>query len=127
MELTGLSEKHKVATVALVEAVAMADGNISEGESDTINRLATALGDEAYRGLLDEAERMFPDLQALKAYLQNITNAEERDLIFGTVLAEVMSTPATVHGQSAMLQWLAETWGIQTEELPDGVPYPPTP
>ena len=113
MTLLELSSDQKLALVALLKTVAMANATVSEGEAQRIAGIANALGDEDYRALLDEAETRFENLDALKDHLSTITDIDARELIFGTVWDESMADADIQHSESELLQWLAKTWEIQ--------------
>ena len=115
MELKELSHEQQVALVALVEAVTLADGTVSEADEEEIGRLAGELGEDTYRELLDEAERRFHDIGALKKFLARIKDQGVRELIHGTVLEETMIDPPASHPKSELMAWLAETWNIKIE------------
>ena len=119
MELTELTRKQQVALVAVMEAVALADGVIAEGEQRDIAHLAGLLGDDNYRDLLDDADGMFPDEESLKVYLTTIENQTARERIYGTVMQGAMLSPTIHHSQSTMLAWLREAWHITVTDPTD--------
>jgi len=119
MELTGLTHKEQIALVALMEAVAIADRQMTEGEERQIGRVVVALGEENYRDLHDDAETSCPTLDQLKTYLGSIENQESRELIYGTVLEEALSEPCADHAQFDLMAWLAKEWQIDVEIVPE--------
>jgi hypothetical protein len=116
MELTQLTRKQQIALVALVEAIAMADGTVAEGEQREIGQIAAKLGDDTYRDLLNDADERFSDKEGLQEFLQAITDQGARQLIFGTAMEETMLAPSVNHAQSELLTWLREAWDITVEE-----------
>ncbi len=115
MTLTQLSHEQKLALVALLELFTMADGTVSDGEVAQINRIADGLGDEAYRELLDETAERFADVEMLKASLLTINERAARELIYGFVLEEVMSSPSTTPIPD-LLEWLRGEWQIEVSD-----------
>ena len=118
MELADLSRDRQVALVALIEALVLSDGSVSEGEQREIGKLAEVFGEVEYRSLLDEADARYADLESLKNALKTITDRDSRELILGIVLEDVMASPSVGHAQSDLLQWLAGIWNIQIQEAP---------
>ena len=118
MELSDLTHDQHLAMVALAEAVAISDGTVSDAEGREIGRIASALGEDAYRRLLDEAETRLSDRKDLEAFLETIKGQEARELIYGTALEEAMSEPSADHGAAQLLEWLAGAWGIRVELEP---------
>ena len=121
MELKELSHADQVALVALVESLAIADGGVSEGEEKEIGVIASELGDDTYRELLDEAERAFPTVKTLKTYLRTVKARDVQEALYATAMEEVMGTPSPEAAGYELLDWLAETWKIEedVEKSPD--------
>ena len=117
MTLSGLSYDQKLALVALLELFTMADGVVTEGEVSQINKIAEEFGDEEYRELMDEADNRFADVEMLKSSLETIKEQAAQELIFGILMEEVMTAPATVHSPE-LLDWLKDTWNIEVTEAP---------
>ncbi|MFC1498379.1 TerB family tellurite resistance protein [Verrucomicrobiota bacterium] len=113
MSLATLSHEQQIALTALMKAIAMANGVISEGEARGIARVAKELGDEVYRSLLDEADKRFKDIDELKRFLSGIEDTSARNLIYGTVWEESVADPDIKHIESDLLNWLKTTWNIQ--------------
>jgi uncharacterized tellurite resistance protein B-like protein len=114
MTIADLSHDEKLALVALLEAVAMANTTVTEGEGKGIAAVAESIGDEAYRALLDEVERRFTDTEALKSFLSTIDNKDARNLIYGTVWEASMSDPGRVTSEIDLVNWLGKAWEIPT-------------
>jgi hypothetical protein len=112
MELQDLTHDERIALVALIDAVAGSDAEVSEDEQRRIAEVAAAFGDDAYRALADEADERFADEAALKTFLGALTRQEARELIYGTVLATALPDVIDRH-ESSLLSWLQEAWGIQ--------------
>jgi len=117
MTFSDLDREQQVALVALVEAITLSDGYVSEGEEGEISKLADALGDEHYRELLEEVNERFPGIDELKAFLETVTDPDSRELIYGTILEETMQSPTAGHGDIALLDWLRDTWGMSDTEV----------
>lgn len=116
MNLCNLTHEQKLALVALTEAISISDGAVSESEGVSIDKLATALGDTPYRELISEAEARFASIDELKEFLDTIEDRDAQELIYGTILDEVISGMTIDSGPSELLRWLAATWGIETVE-----------
>jgi uncharacterized tellurite resistance protein B-like protein len=114
MSIASLTEDQQIALVALFKTVAMADGEVSGGETTQIDKIAVALGNETYRRLLDQAESRFRGVEDLKRFLATIDDDAARNLIYGTVWEESMADPAREASESELLDWLAATWNIKT-------------
>ena len=110
MDVAGLNRKQRIALVALVEAMVVADGSVSEEEGAGIGALAEALGEEEYRDLVEEVDTHFPDVEALKRYLATIKETDAREFIFGTAMEEALANPDMAKDE--LLEWLAKTWNV---------------
>lgn len=113
MELVDLTHKQRIALVALVEAIVLADGRVTESEERGIGLIAEALGDTEYRGLLEEVGTHFEDIAALREYLGTIEDGDAREIIYGMALDEALASPTVDETESELLKWLADTWKIE--------------
>jgi hypothetical protein len=119
MTVSELSHDEQLALVALMEAVAITDDIVSDTEDAEIGKVASALGDETYRGLVAESEKRFADIEQLKAFLIAIRRQESRELILEEVMEEAGGAAAFNHADAELLNWLAKTWDIPVENVPE--------
>lgn len=124
MEISELSRNERVALVALMEAIALANDTVSEGERRQIDAVVEVLGEDEYRDLLEQADEKFTSLEDLKTTLAGIRSPEARALIFGTVWEEAVADADINHTETELLDWLAKLWEIPTEQL-DAQPEEP--
>ncbi len=110
MTIADLSHDQKLALVALMRAVALANSEVSEGEQKEIAIVTDAIGNEEYRSLISEAGTRFDSLAGLKDFLKSVEDKGARDLIFGTVWEESAADVDIKHTESELLDWLAEIW-----------------
>jgi hypothetical protein len=111
MEISDLDHDERLALVALIELIVGSDAEVSDDEEAEIDRVAAAFGDEDYRALANEADERFVDEDALRSFLAAIGRQEAREVIYGTALAAALPD-AVDERESALLDWLAETWGV---------------
>ena len=112
MELSELNKDEQVALAGLLEFVVMASGHVTEDEEQEIDAIIEALGEDAYRAAVEQSDHRFPDEKALRAFLSTIERQDAREVIYGTIIEAAMTD--TVEGrESALLNWLAETWNIE--------------
>jgi hypothetical protein len=111
MELQDLTHDERIALVALIQAVAGSDAEVSDDEEAQIASIADAFGDEGYRELATEADERFPDEASLKTFLGALRRQEARELIYGTVLATALPDVIDRH-ESSLLGWLATEWNV---------------
>jgi hypothetical protein len=114
MELRDLDATERVALVALVEFVGASNPEVSDEESEAIAAIADALGEESYHRSAAQADERCPDEEALRALLQEVRRQEARELILGTAL-EVAAGDTIQSSESELLDWLADTWGVEIE------------
>jgi uncharacterized tellurite resistance protein B-like protein len=116
MRLTELTRRQQIALVGLMEAVVMADREVTEDEERRIDGIAGEIGDDTYRDLLEEADGLFDGIESLKLYLAGIEDQAARELIYGTVWKEVQADPAMTATESDLLSWLRAAWNIETTD-----------
>ncbi|MDZ4695267.1 MAG: TerB family tellurite resistance protein [Deltaproteobacteria bacterium] len=119
MNIEELNPDERLALVALVKTVILADGHVSTEEVEELEDLVDALGEPAYQALLTEAERRFKTEKSMKDFLKTITGEDAREVILGTVM-EMALSDSVDRSESELLDWLAETWEIEIQyEEPD--------
>jgi hypothetical protein len=114
MELHDLTHDEQLALVALVELAMSANVQVSENDDAQIQNIAAALGEDAYRALVDEVNERFQDEDALKGYLATIRRQEAREVIYAAVLEAALPDVIDRHGAS-LLTWLATTWSVTVQ------------
>jgi hypothetical protein len=114
MELSDLDSAERLALVALVERVVLADRNVTEDEADILPEIVAALGEENYRKTALEADDRFRDDDALKAYLKALPREEARELIYGTVVDLAMADMISGN-ESELLDWLGSAWNLESK------------
>lgn len=110
MELNELTHEQKLALVGLVKTIGLANKDITGPERDVIDRVASKLGDEEYRALLDEAGTRFKDIAGMKTFLEGITDQSARQLIFDTARQESLADLDIGPAEAGLIDWLAATW-----------------
>jgi hypothetical protein len=112
MELSDLNHDEQLALLGLVQFIGESNHEVTEEESDSIDDIVDALGEEQYGKVADEADERFADEDALRAFLAGVGRPEARELIYGAAL-EVALADTMGQGESELLDWLAETWAIE--------------
>lgn len=111
MELSDLTRDERLALLALMEQVVVADHEATSDEAQQITDVAAALGEEDYQDCLNEVEECFIDHDTLKEFLKTIQRQEARELIVGTVLNVAMADTMSV-GEESVLDWVKGEWGV---------------
>lgn len=109
-----MSPDERLALVALVKAVVMSDGHVSNEEVEGLADLVDELGEDDYQSLLAQVEKRLPDEPALRKFLTKVGRPEAREIIFGRIM-ELALADAVHPEESELLDWLADTWGLEIE------------
>ena len=112
MSISELNADERLALVALLKLVVLADRRVSEEETDEIQEVVETLGGDPYQKALDTVENRFTDEKKLKEFLSTITNQDARDEIYGLILVAA-SNEALQGEEPELLGWLAKAWNIQ--------------
>ena len=112
MELSELDPNERIALVALIKTMALADHAVSSEEEDMLAGLIDEMGEEQYATAIDAADRRFETEAQLKAFLQTIQREEARELIYATALDLAMADVVSGN-ESPLLRWLASTWNVE--------------
>jgi hypothetical protein len=112
MKLTDLDQDERLALVALMRGIVLADGNVSEPEAEVLPGLADELGRAAYDEAWKAFEQRFRDEDSLKKFLLEIKRQEARELIYRT-LSKVASIDGVSPTERYHLKWLEGAWGVK--------------
>jgi len=118
MTLKELSHDEQLALVALTEVAVISDRTITDQEVAQVEAIVDELGEDAFHQLAEEAESLFAERTALKAFLKTIASPDARELILGTVLSETLADTLP-HEQAEFIDWLAKEWHV-TIKIGDG-------
>ena len=120
MTFQDLNESERLVLVAALGCAIASDARVSEAEHEVIRRVATALGDDAYRALAAECGRRFQDEQDLLMFASVVERPAARELIYETVLEAAL--PEAIDAREAdLLERLAKLWDLQVRfEPPSG-------
>jgi hypothetical protein len=112
MKLTDLDDDERLALVALMRGIVLADGDVSDGEAKILPGLAEAIGKQAYHETFDLVGQRFSDEEGLKKFLLEIKRQEARELIYRT-LAGLASVDGVSPTERYHLKWLEGAWGVK--------------
>ena len=107
-----LKQDEKLALVALVKAVIMADGHVSTEEVEELQDLVDMLGKDTYQGLIDEVETRLRGDDVVRKFLGTITDQNARETIYRAILKVAMADSVDA-SESELLAWLAQVWDVQ--------------
>lgn len=114
MELKDLDYKAQLTCIALINVMVITDGASSPDEAQHAAHLAEAFGKDNYLTLVDKANEAIQTKPELEKVVDEITNQDVRELIFGEIL-ECASEDGIFNGESSWLDWLAQKWDIHVE------------
>lgn len=117
MKILDLDANERLVLVAALGYVIGNDAHVSEGEHAVVQRVATALGDDAYRTTAAECGRRFRDEQELLMFAPVIHRPAARELIYETAV-EAALPDAIDARESGFLQQLAKTWHLHVSFAP---------
>lgn len=114
MELMDLDATEQAALIALLSRSIPADGTASESEQAILKSVVEAFGEEAYCIAAKNAATQAPDAFGLRKLLEQVTNGEAQELIYGTLLD--IATDETVDPQEdCLLDLVATIWKIKPQ------------
>jgi uncharacterized tellurite resistance protein B-like protein len=115
--LKSLEPKERLALVALLRELVVADRTASEEEAEGYAAVVEALGRDAYRSALDVADKRFELESDLKTFLQSIRRQEAREILYAIVMDVCMADSISPQ-EAPLLEWLAEVWKIRSKPAP---------
>ncbi len=113
MKLSEMTDLDKRALATLVRVIVRVDGKLSPEEAAALERAAENLGADEFWQLLDESGHHDLTEDVIKAEARAVEGQEARQTIYG-VLFGIATAGSIVVEEGWILDWLAETWGLET-------------
>lgn len=106
-----LTREELIALAASARVMMMADGSITEGESDIVARFAPRLEltNEDWSGVWDEAQRRLPTIETVQTAVGSLRRREARELVY-ELLYELATDGSISDPEWDLLEWLDATW-----------------
>ncbi len=113
MKLDQMTDEEKQALGALVRVLVGVDGEYSPAEVAGLQNTAEYLGEEEFWQLINDSGHRHLDEDALGKLANAVDRPEGREAIYG-VLFGVAAADTVGGGEGKLLDWLAESWGLET-------------
>ena len=113
MKLEQMTDSEKRAVGALVRMLVGADGEYSAEEFAGLQKTAEYLGEDAFWEQVNDSGHRRLDEATLAELANAVERPEAREAIYG-VLFGIAAAGTVVDDEGKLLDWLAETWGLET-------------
>ncbi len=113
MKLDQMTEGEKQALGALVRVLVGVDGEYSPAEVAGLEKTAEYLGEDEFWQLINDSGHQQLDQEALEGLAKAVDRPESREAIYG-VLFGIAAAGTVVSGEGKLLDWLADSWGLET-------------
>ena len=115
MKLNQMTDSEKQAVGALVRVLVGVDGEYSAAEVSGLQKTAEYLGEDEFWKQVNDSGRRELDQAALDELAGAVERPEAREAIYG-VLFGIAAAGTVVSDEGKLLDWLAETWGLEAAE-----------
>ena len=112
MKLDGMTADERMALGTLVRRMVGIDGEYSAEESAKLESVARGLGTDAFWDLIRDAGQEDLGDEALKARARAVEREDARKTIYAALFG-IATAGSIVAAESSLLDWLAETWGLE--------------
>lgn len=118
MKLEQMTDGEKQALGALVRVLVGVDGDYSAAEVAGLQKTAEYLGEDEFWQLVKDSGHRDLDQESLRGLASAVDRPEGREAIYG-VLFGIAAADTVVTGEGELLDWLAESWGLETRTSED--------
>ncbi len=110
MDIDDLDRAEQLALGGLIRLLVRSDGDFTQAEEDRINAIGERIGgaDVIWR-LISNSAQAFPHDGQIRTAAGAIGRPEARALVLD-VLGDVAATDGVAAGETALLDWLRQTW-----------------
>lgn len=113
MNLEQMTDSEKQALGALVRVLVGVDGEYTAAEVTGLQKTAEYLGEDEFWQLVNDSGHRHLDQGVLDELAGAVERPEGREAIYG-VLFGIAAAGTVVDEEGKLLDWLAETWGLET-------------
>ena len=113
MKLSEMTDIERETLGTLIRLMVGADGTVSAEESTDLQRAAEELGESDFWALVRSTHGEVYEREAVQAQARQIDRKDVQAQIY-TVLFGLAADGAIMGDEGRLLDWLAETWGIDT-------------
>ncbi len=113
MKLNDMTADERMALGTLVRKMVGIDGEYSAEEAANLEDVARGFGADVFWSLIREAGQEDLSDEALKARARAVEREETQKTIYATLFG-IATAGSIVAAESSLLEWLAETWGLET-------------
>ena len=113
MNLEQMTDREKQALGALVRVLVGVDGEYTAAEVGGLQKTAEYLGEDEFWQLVNDSGHRHIDQDVLDELAGAVDRPEGREAIYG-VLFGIAAAGTVVDEEGKLLDWLAETWGLET-------------
>ncbi len=113
MNLEQMTDSEQQALGALVRVLVGVDGEYSAAEVAALQKTAEYLGEDEFWRLVKDSGHRHLDQEVLAELANAVERPEGREAIYG-VLFGIAAAGTVVDEEGKLLNWLAETWGLET-------------
>jgi len=114
MDIKELNHDERMALVALLKAVILAEQQVPIEEVEELQDIVEELGEDTYQSLLTEVDKRFSSEDDVRKCLASISRQDARELIYGTIM-EMALAGSVDCGESEVLGWLADAWKVKVQ------------
>lgn len=119
MKLADLNKAEQQALFSLIRVLVRADSEFSAEEASGLKDVAEQLGSDDFTDLMNESAAWIIDEDTVKERARSVERKEIQEEIYGT-LYTIATSDGTDSRENDLLDWLAETWGLEISQEDPG-------
>lgn len=112
-----LSHDEKIVLIGLCKYIINSDGVVTQGELETMNKIAEELGFEDYHKTFDEADSFITSIEQLKEKIDSLKGSGNKQKILKYAIQLSRSDAHIKNDEMDIIVFAADSWDIDIKSL----------
>jgi len=112
-----LSHDEKIVLIGLCKYIINSDGLVTQGELETMNKIAGELGFEDYHKTFDEADSIITSIELLKEKIDSLKGSSNKQKILKYAIQLSRSDACIMNDEMDLIVYAADSWDFDLKSL----------
>jgi len=112
-----LSHEEKILLLGICKYIINSDGIITQGELETMNKIAEQMGFEDYQKTFDEADSLITSVEILQKMIDELKTSGNKQQILKYAIQLSRSDALIKHDEMDIIVYAADSWNFDVKSL----------
>lgn len=112
-----LNHDEVIVLIGICKYIVNSDGQVTQAELETMNRIAEEIGFEDYQKMFDEADSVITSIEVLKEKIDNLKNSSNKQKILKYSIQLSRSDACIKNDEMDIIVYAADSWNFDVKTL----------